>query len=165
MKIFVLPLILTVLAGCADRYALDNRGPDAYSVTAKPPLSLPPDFTLRAPVPAKKSPLPETPDAEKILTQDSGVSKSTDKNKSETQKEEKSELSESEKELLKQAPDSDAANIREQLEKDAKTEDDDSLYLERKIKEWQEEDAENLNAEKEAERLKQKGIKTTGAVK
>ena len=92
MKIFVLPLILTVLAGCADRYALDNRGPDAYSVTAKPPLSLPPDFTLRAPVPAKKSPLPETPDAEKILTQDSGVSKSTDENKSETQKEEKSEL-------------------------------------------------------------------------
>ena len=107
----------------------------------------------------------ETPDAEKILTQDSGASKSADENKTETQKEEKSELSESEKELLKQAPDSDAANIREQLEKDAKTEDDDSLYLERKIKEWQEEDAENLNAEKEAERLKQKGIKTTGAVK
>ena len=48
-KIFCFAL-LCVLAGCGDRYSLDERrGPDATGFTTSNPLILPPDYLLRAP--------------------------------------------------------------------------------------------------------------------
>ena len=156
MKTLFILLAVAAVSGC-NRYALDNRGPDEYAVTAKPPLSLPPDFMLRAPVPEKKTAVPETPSAEEIL--------SDKKNATNGEKEKSDGLSEGEKALLEAIPDSSVADIRERLENDVRAEKDDSLYLERKIKEWQAEDAERLDAPKEAARLKESGVKTTGSAK
>ena len=52
MKKFVLTLTVAFLAlgACSSKDSLEKRGPDEYMVLTNPPLVLPPDFTLRAPV-------------------------------------------------------------------------------------------------------------------
>jgi len=51
MKIFCI-LLLLFLTGCGDRYSLDEkRGPDPKGIVTSHPLSLPPDYMLRAPEP------------------------------------------------------------------------------------------------------------------
>ncbi|MBO4520857.1 MAG: DUF3035 domain-containing protein [Alphaproteobacteria bacterium] len=51
MKIFCV-LLLLFLTGCGDRYSLDEkRGPDPKGIVTTHPLSLPPDYMLRAPEP------------------------------------------------------------------------------------------------------------------
>lgn len=53
MKIFCV-LLLLFLTGCGDRYSLDEkRGPDPEGFVTTHPLSLPPDYLLRAPEPVK----------------------------------------------------------------------------------------------------------------
>lgn len=52
MKLFCV-LVILFLAGCGDRYSLDEkRGPDPKGFVTTHPLSLPPDYLLRAPEPA-----------------------------------------------------------------------------------------------------------------
>lgn len=47
-------LILLFLAGCGDNYSLDEkRGPNPEGIVTTHPLSLPPDYMLRAPEPVK----------------------------------------------------------------------------------------------------------------
>lgn len=54
MKIFCV-LLLLFLTGCGDRYSLDEkRGPDPKGIVTTHPLSLPPDYMLRAPEPEQK---------------------------------------------------------------------------------------------------------------
>ena len=49
MKILCV-LLLLFLTGCGDRYSLDEkRGPDPKGIVTTHPLSLPPDYMLRAP--------------------------------------------------------------------------------------------------------------------
>lgn len=49
MKLFSV-LLLLFLTGCGDRYSLDEkRGPDPKGIVTTHPLSLPPDYMLRAP--------------------------------------------------------------------------------------------------------------------
>ena len=49
MKLFCVLLVL-FLTGCGDRYSLDEkRGPDPKGIITTHPLSLPPDYMLRAP--------------------------------------------------------------------------------------------------------------------
>ena len=58
MKLFCVLLIL-FLTGCGDRYSLDEkRGPDPKGFVTTHPLSLPPDYLLRAPEPAVKEKAP-----------------------------------------------------------------------------------------------------------
>ena len=53
MNIFCV-LLLLFLTGCGDRYSLDEkRGPDPKGIVTTHPLSLPPDYMLRAPEPAE----------------------------------------------------------------------------------------------------------------
>lgn len=148
-------VFLAALSGCTDRYALDNRGPDEYSVMANPPLSLPPDFMLRAPEPEKHA---RKNAAEAVLThretQEAVIP--------ETQE---TALSDGERALLGETPDSGNDAVREQLKDDEAALNDDSLYLERKIREWKEENGESLDAEKEAGKLRERGIGTTGGDK
>lgn len=54
MKILCAILVL-FLTGCGDRYSLDEkRGPDPKGIVTTHPLSLPPDYMLRAPEPVEK---------------------------------------------------------------------------------------------------------------
>lgn len=53
-KIFILLLLSAVLSGCGGQNARDiiglgKRAPDEFRVVSRPPLSVPPDFTLRPP--------------------------------------------------------------------------------------------------------------------
>lgn len=51
-KIFCLFLVFC-LTGCGDRYSLDKgRGPDPQGIVTNNPLTLPPDYLLRAPEPS-----------------------------------------------------------------------------------------------------------------
>ena len=68
MKIFCV-LILLFLTGCGDRYSLDEkRGPDPKGIVTTHPLSLPPDYMLRAPEPQK--PVEQLTEKEKTQTTD-----------------------------------------------------------------------------------------------
>ena len=53
---FLCALLLLFLTGCGDRYSLDEkRGPDPKGFVTTHPLSLPPDYMLRAPEPVKSA--------------------------------------------------------------------------------------------------------------
>ena len=59
MKILCV-LLLLFLTGCGDRYSLDEkRGPDPKGIVTTHPLSLPPDYMLRAPEPKQPEPSKE----------------------------------------------------------------------------------------------------------
>jgi hypothetical protein len=59
MKRFLMLMVpLVVLAGCADSSVRDTLGlnrdaPDEFTVVSRPPLSLPPEFSLRPPAPGE----------------------------------------------------------------------------------------------------------------
>ena len=80
MKLFCL-FLLFCLVGCADRYSLDkDRGPNPEGIVTNNPLSLPPDYMLRAPEPTKSIPKEnkekfQTPDAQ---TETSSVPEKTE---------------------------------------------------------------------------------------
>lgn len=64
MKILCV-LLLLFLTGCGDRYSLDEkRGPDPKGFVTNHPLSLPPDYMLRAPEPVAKEKEPEKEEKE-----------------------------------------------------------------------------------------------------
>ncbi len=155
MKKFILPFLCCLLAaGCSNRYSLSGRGPDEYTVLSKPPLSLPPDFTLRAPVTAKAAPKPDDSirKAEKALTGGKEAPAPTAAPDS---------LSSGESALLNQAGKGDG-DIRRRLDEESKLEEEDARYLEKKIQEWQSESGQPVDADREAGELRRKGIKTTG---
>lgn len=62
MKILYV-LILLFLTGCGDNYSLDEkRGPNPEGIVTTHPLSLPPDYMLRAPEPIKQTERKKAPD-------------------------------------------------------------------------------------------------------
>lgn len=74
MKFFCV-LLLLFLTGCGDRYSLDEkRGPDPEGFVTTHPLSLPPDYMLRAPEPVKSSSA-----AKQLSEKKADTSASTDK--------------------------------------------------------------------------------------
>lgn len=155
MKKIILPFLCCLLAaGCANRYSLAGRGPDEYTVLSKPPLSLPPDFTLRAPVAAKAAPKPD----DSIRKAESALVGRKDAPASEASP---ASLSSGENALLNQTGKGDG-DIRGRLEEESRLEEEDARYLEKKIREWQSESGQPLDADKEAGELHRKGIKTTG---
>lgn len=144
-------LFAVTLTACSNRYALEGRGPDEYTVLSKPPLSLPPDFTLRAPEPQKKATASQTSTSQQAKEALTG--------KTQTTKKDESKLTAGENALLKNTKEDE--NIRNELQNDGEA-DDDALYLEKKIQEWQGETDEILDADTAAEELKEQGVKTTG---
>jgi hypothetical protein len=58
MRIYTLVLLLPLLAGCddgglQDTLGLSRQAPDEFTVVSRPPLSVPPEFTLRPPRPGE----------------------------------------------------------------------------------------------------------------
>ncbi|MGI4954895.1 MAG: DUF3035 domain-containing protein [Janthinobacterium lividum] len=75
--LLVLPLVLAVSACSGDEltrtFGLTRDAPDEFQVTTRAPLSMPPDFTLRAPRPGATRPqeMTQTQQAEAALVPDS----------------------------------------------------------------------------------------------
>ena len=56
-------LTLLFLTGCGDNYSLDEkRGPNPEGIVTTHPLSLPPDYMLRAPEPIKRTEREKAPE-------------------------------------------------------------------------------------------------------
>ena len=56
-------LMLLFLTGCGDNYSLDEkRGPNPEGIVTTHPLSLPPDYMLRAPEPIKQTERKKAPE-------------------------------------------------------------------------------------------------------
>lgn len=62
MKILCVMMLL-FLTGCGDNYSLDEkRGPNPEGIVTTHPLSLPPDYMLRAPEPIKRTEREKAPE-------------------------------------------------------------------------------------------------------
>lgn len=85
--LLVLPLLLTACdnGGMRESLGLTRDAPDEFTVVSRPPLSLPPDFTLRPPRPGEP-PRGTTPDAQarSLLTGKPVSTTPTDVNKLES---------------------------------------------------------------------------------
>lgn len=67
------PILVLALSGCGsvrETFGMDQTGPDEFDVTTAPPLSIPPDFTLRPPEPGAPRPQVANPQntARELLT-------------------------------------------------------------------------------------------------
>lgn len=150
MKKFVLTLTVAFLAlgACSSKDSLEKRGPDEYMVLTNPPLVLPPDFTLRAPV---KTEEPAVSAAQERVKKDFALPAA---------KQSGEKLSEGESALLQKAGKGDE-NIKEILKKNDDEYEKNTLVLDKKLKTAPTQ--ASVNAQKEAETLQKQGVKTPGA--
>lgn len=148
---FMLGCSVLLLAGCsADKlirtFGLSRDAPDEYTVTTRAPLSMPPDYNLRPPMPGAPRPQEqsERQQAKEALTPESALNAP------------ESEVSPGQEALVRAAGPDAPAGIRRQVDIDANRADADDGFID-KLLHWRRPSMQNVqvDAQKESQRLRE----------
>ena len=148
---FLLGCSVLLLAGCtADKlirtFGLTRDAPDEYTVTTRAPLSMPPDYNLRPPMPGAPRPQEqsERQQAKEALTPESALNAPDN------------EGSPGQEALVRAAGPEAPADIRRQVDIDANRADADEGFI-NKLLNWRRPSMRNVqvDAQKESQRLRQ----------
>ena len=143
---------LVALSGCGDSslartFGMVRDAPDEFTVTTQAPLSMPPDFNLRPPRPGVVRPQqrPEREQAEEALVPQLALTGPSTGAPSRGQSA-----------LLDESGPAVSANVRQQVDQDAKLEQASESFLDRVLT-WRKTDTRNIEVdpEKENTRLRQ----------
>jgi hypothetical protein len=143
--------LATTTAGCssskmARTFGLTRDAPDEFTVTTQPPLSMPPDYSLRPPRPGMPRPQqqPESQQAEEALIPQLALGAP------------QAGSSPGQAALLQQAGPAAPANIRRQVDQDSRLAQADESFLD-KVLYWRKPDNQDVlvDPQKESQRLRQ----------
>jgi hypothetical protein len=149
------PLLLSgglfLLAGCDSgnltrTFGLTRDAPDEYTVTTRAPLSMPPEYNLRPPLPGAPRPQEQTErqQAEEALVPQLALGAPA------------STASPGQTALVQQAGPAAPTDIRRRVDADARYETDDDSFID-KLLYWRKPDSQHaqVDAQKESQRLRQ----------
>ena len=148
---FLLGCSVLLLSGCtADKlirtFGLTRDAPDEYTVTTRAPLSMPPDYNLRPPMPGAPRPQEqsERQQAKEALTPESALNAP------------ENEASPGQEALVRAAGPDAPSDIRRQVDIDANRADSDDGFID-KLLHWRRPSMQNVqvDAQKESQRLRE----------